>query len=371
MNPNGRKILVVDDNIQFADIMVQILENHGFRVSMASNGNMAIEKVSSENPELVLLDLKLPDIPGEEVLKKIKEIKKDIGVIIVTGFGGEQTAVDMMRKGAMDFLSKPVESETLLRAVKNTLKMRDAQHEDEQRKGYSSLENFFPFLAHEIRNPLHAISGALAIIERKSDLNDKFLAQSVKIIQEEVKHLNEFVQECLNFVRPPTKSRLTEVEINEVISIAINIISHMFEGFIEKIKISTAFDPKLPKIYIDYQDIMRVLLNIMKNAFEAMEGGGECIIKTALKSNFNSDSIGIVFIDNGAGIKKENLKNLFQPFFTTKVRGNGLGLAICKRIIVERHHGKIHIESEENKGTTVTIELPIHQDIDMAGVRQS
>ena len=72
MNPNGRKILVVDDNLQFADIMVQILENQGFRASMASNGNMAIEKVSSENPELVLLDLKLPDIPGEEVLKKIK-----------------------------------------------------------------------------------------------------------------------------------------------------------------------------------------------------------------------------------------------------------------------------------------------------------
>lgn len=99
--------------------------------------------------------------------------------------------------------------------------------------------------------------------------------------------------------------------------------------------------------------------------------GGELVIKTYSKSDSNPGSVGIIFIDNGPGIKRENMKNLFTLFFTTKLSGTGLGLPICKRIIVERHQGRIHIESEENRGTSVTVELPIGKLIDHVGVKQS
>src|SRR3989304_8354033 len=233
----GEKILVVDDNAEFIDFIRRFLESRNYQVSIALNGKTAIEKTLSDIPELVLLDLKLPDMPGEEVLKGIKEIDKDIAIVVITGFGGEQVAVDMMRKGATDFLSKPIDHEVLLKSIKNALEIRDAQIEDRRFDRHPSLERFFPFLAHEIRNPLHAISGALAIIQRRSDLKDDLLAQSIKIINEEVQHLNEFVQECLNFVRPPNIVRLAEVEINELISVVINIISHMFESESKKVKI--------------------------------------------------------------------------------------------------------------------------------------
>ena len=275
METIGRKILVVDDNPEFVDLIRKILERKDFQVSVALDGKTAIEKVLSDVPELVLLDLKLPDIPGEEVLKRIKEIDKDIAIIVITGYGGEQVAVDMMRKGAIDFLSKPIEHEVLLTSIKNALEIRDAQIEDRRFDRYPSLERFFPFLAHEIRNPLHAISGALAIIQRRSDLKDEVLAQSIKIINEEVQHLNEFVQECLNFVRPPNIVRFIEVEINEVISVVMNIISHMFESESKKIRIITDMDPHLPKIYANYEEIKQAFLNIVKNAFEAMPEGGE------------------------------------------------------------------------------------------------
>ena len=358
MKTNGRKILVVDDNLEFVDLVRRLLESKDFQVSIAADGKAAVEKVLSDTPELVLLDLILPDFPGEEILKRIKEIDKGVAIIVVTGFGGEQVAVDLMRRGAIDFLSKPIENEVLLAAVKNALEIRDAQIEDRQFEKYPSLERFFPFLAHEIRNPLHAISGALAIIQRRSDSKDDLLSQSIKIINEEVQHLNEFVQECLNFVRPPNIVRFVEVDMNEVISVVINIVSHMYESGSKKIKIVKDLDPDLPKIYGNYEEIKQVFLNIVKNAFEAMPEGGVLTIKACRKPD-SPKYIEILFKDNGIGIKQENLKSLFNPFFTTKLRGTGLGLAICRRIIAERHNGKIRIESEGNKGASVKIELPI------------
>src|SRR4030042_2349128 len=316
METKGRKILVVDDNAEFAGLIRKILERKDFQVSIALDGKTAIEKVISDIPELVLLDLKLPDIPGEEVLIRIREIEKDIAIVVITGHGGEQVAVDMMRKGAIDFLSKPIDHEAFLSSINNALEIRDAQIEDRRFDRYPSIERFFPFLAHEIRNPLHAISGSLAIIQRRSDLKDDLLAQSFKIINEEVQHLNEFVQECLNFVRPPNIVRLIEVDINEVISVVVNIISHMFESEYNKIRISTEMDPHLPKISVNYEEIKQAFINIVKNAFEAMPEGGELTIKTRCKSD-SPKQIEITFRDNGTGIKKENLSKLFSPFFTT------------------------------------------------------
>jgi len=358
MENTGRKILVVDDNVEFVDFMRRFLEGKDFQVSVALNGKTALEKAILDIPDVILLDLLLPDIPGEGVLKRVKEIDKDIAVVIITGHGGEQVAVDLMRKGAVDFLSKPIEHEVLLSSVKNALEIRDAQIEDRRLDRYPSLERFFPFLAHEIRNPLHAISGAIAIIQRRSDLKDGLLNQSIKIINEEVHHLNEFVQDCLNFVRPPNMVRFVGVEIPEVISVVINIISHIYESESKKIRIITEMDPHLPTIYANYEEIKQAFLNIVKNAFEAMLEGGEVTIKACPKSD-SQKHVEITFMDNGVGIKKENLGKLFSPFFTTKLRGTGLGLAISRRIIVERHHGQMYLESEEMKGTTIKVELPV------------
>ena len=358
METMRRKILVVDDNVEFVGLLRRLLENKDFQVSVALDGKTAVEKAMSDDPEMVLLDLKLPDLPGEEILKRIKEINKDIAIIIVTGFGGEQAAVDLMRKGAIDFLSKPLEREVLYSAIKNALEIRDAQIEERQFERYPTLERFFPFLAHEIRNPLHAISGALTIIRRRSDLKDEVLGQSIKIINEEVQHLNEFVQECLNFVRPPDTVHFIDVDMNELLSVVMNIASHMYESESKNIKVIKELDPHLPKNFANYEEIKQAFLNIVRNAFEAMPEEGEFTIETCCKAE-SATHVEVIFKDNGIGIKPENIKSLFKPFFTTKLRGTGLGLAISRRIIVERHNGKIQIESEEAKGTTIKIELPI------------
>ena len=134
MESSKRKILIVDDNLELAKMVARSLEKEGFHVLLAPDGNTAIQKASSEYPELVLLDLKLPDIPGIDVLKDIKSFNEDTAVIIITAYWGEKVAIDLMKAGAIDFLSKPFNFEDLLSAIKNAFKLRDAQLEDKRHK---------------------------------------------------------------------------------------------------------------------------------------------------------------------------------------------------------------------------------------------
>jgi signal transduction histidine kinase len=369
MDTPRQRILVVDDNPEFTGMIARLLELNGFQVLVALNGHSALEKITSESCEVVLLDLNLPDMSGMEVLKRIKKTDEDVAVIIITGYGGEQVAVDIMKAGASDFLSKPIHYNTLLKTLESALIIRAAQIEDKRSQHYTPLERFFPFLAHEIRNPLHAIGGSLAIIQRRCDLNDNLLAQSIHIIQEEIQHLTDFVQECLDFVRPPVRSHFTEIQMNDVLPIVLNVISHILGELSPKMKVITNYDPHLPKVYANYEEIKRAFINIIKNGFEAMPEGGEFIIKTAFRPDPSPGWIEIHFVDHGTGITEENKKHLFSPFFTTKLRGTGLGLAICRRIINERHKGKILVESEEGKGMTIRVELPVRQPAETASDR--
>jgi signal transduction histidine kinase len=359
MNHN---VLVIDDDPNYTQIVKHFLEDRGFNVILCHDGSSALKRLVSDPPEVILLDLSLPDISGKELLDRIRERRPECAVIVITGFGSEQVAVEMMKAGAIDFLSKPLELKTLLEAIQNTLNIRKAQMEERGDGGLPSLENFFPFLAHEIRNPLHAIGGALAVIQRRSNLNDEPLAQSIRIIKEEVHHLSEFVQECLDFVRPPNKRYYTEIDINEVLSLVFNIVRHIYQEHSSKIKVRQEAAAQIPKILANYEEIKQALLNIVKNNYEAMiENGGELEVQTRYQPAADGGWIEIIFNDQGQGIKTENLKHLFTPFFTTKLKGTGLGLPICHRIIVDRHQGRINIESQEGRGTRVTIGLPIRQ----------
>lgn len=371
MEPEQKKILIVDDNLELAQVIAQLLRKEGYQASIAEDGMTALAKIQNGPLDMVLLDLQLPDIKGDEILKKIKAINEETAVIILTAYGGEQIAVELMKAGAEDFISKPFDNAHLLNSIREVFKIREAKLEDKKLARLSSFEQFFPFLAHEIRNPLHAISGALAIIQRRSNLQDEVLAKSIKIIQEEVQHLSEFVQECLDFIRPPMRSRYTLVDINEVMAVVINILSHIYEDFSKRIKIRQEYQMGIPKVLVNYEEIKQAFMNVLKNSIEAMSDGGEILINTGFCPEPDPGWLRVIISDNGPGIKKENMPSLFQPFFTTKLRGTGLGLAICRRIIAERHNGRIWVESEEGKGTKVIMELPGNRSFELGSEKSS
>ena len=189
-------------------------------------------------------------------------------------------------------------------------------------------------------------------------MEDKTIAQSVDIIREEVQRLNQFVQECLDFSRPPARRRFAETDLNELIRSSLNTLAAVIEAQPEKIRVITRLDDGLPRIRANFNEIKQVLLNILKNAIESMTKGGKLKIRTYSAPDEKPRYAIVKITDTGIGIDDENLPYLFDPFFSTKVRGAGLGLALCKKIIVENHRGQIDIESKKNIGTTVTITLP-------------
>lgn len=203
-------------------------------------------------------------------------------------------------------------------------------------------------VGHEIRNPLGVIKNSSYFLSMKlRDIADEKVMKHLKILQREVDSANLIVSDLLDFARkkPPT---LKQTSLNDVVADALSHVS-----IPENIKATTKL-VEIPPMLLDREQIRRVFQNLILNAVQAMPEGGKLTIKTVK----HEDSVKITLKDTGVGITEENLPKLFTPLFSTKARGIGLGLTICKQI-VEDHGGNITVESKASKGSTFTIGLPI------------
>ena len=203
-------------------------------------------------------------------------------------------------------------------------------------------------LAHEIRNPLGSIKGAAQFL--RSDGEDAEKRKLLNIIIEETDRLNEVVSQFLSFARPFAISAAEE-QINNVVEKAISLIAMNKSGnrVIEK-----DLHPDLPPVLIDREQIIQVILNIALNGIEAMPDGGKLIFRTFTIDMDGRESVVISIRDTGQGMDKEQIGNIFKPFYSTKKRGIGLGLAICNRII-KNHQGRIRVKSIPGRGSVFYI----------------
>lgn len=207
-------------------------------------------------------------------------------------------------------------------------------------------------IAHEVRNPLSSIKMSLQILEKRLNPtgNDQ---KRFKIAQKEVEHLEKLVSDILIFARPVEPDR-KPVKINELIEHSL----HMAEKEVmdKNIKIETHLTEGLPDVLIDHAMIDQVLLNVYLNAVDAMEPGGRLLLSTSQPKE--NRFVCVTIEDNGCGIAPEDLAHIFNPFFTKKKYGTGLGLTQVKKII-DQHNGTIEITSQQGKGTRVIINIPI------------
>ena len=213
------------------------------------------------------------------------------------------------------------------------------------------LAEMAPVFAHEIRNPLGSIKGAAQYL--KSETPSEEQQNLLDVIIEEVNRLNAVVNQFLDYARP-YKLNLKAQNINVIIQKAISIIAA--NRLAENITIVRELNHNLPAVEVDEQQFMQVILNIALNAIESMPQGGTLTFRTSNIEFGAEGAISITIRDTGSGINKEEIKNIFKPFFTTKKRGVGLGLAICQRIIKE-HGGIIRVKSIPAQGTVFFIKL--------------
>lgn len=219
-------------------------------------------------------------------------------------------------------------------------------------------------LAHEIRNPLGAIRGAVQLMRREL-ADDPRLGEYTDVLLKEVDRVNRIIEMLLDIGRP-VSLRPVPLNVHQLLE-RVALLSE--EMAIQRgVQIVRRYDPSLPPILADEDRILQVFHNLVRNAIEAMDGGGRLTLVTRLSMDplFAKVDLGqgqrsmaeIQVIDSGRGIPEPLRAQLFTPFFTTKDKGLGLGLALCHRII-EEHRGAIHVASEAGRGTTMSCFLPI------------
>jgi two-component system NtrC family sensor kinase len=220
-----------------------------------------------------------------------------------------------------------------------------------------SLGRLSAGVAHEIRNPLNAIKGAIVHLKRRRS-EDPLIGEYAQLISEEIDRLNRFVTEFLYFAKQSTPQRVAS-DINHIILSTQSLFSKQAQE--RRIVFRNQLDPFLPKTYVDPQQIGQVLVNLLLNAMDAMPDGGSVTfssgVDTSREDPEGSSMVQIHIRDNGVGIPKEHLQNVFDPFFSTKETGTGLGLPLSLGI-VEAHGGTIRILSQ-GEGTRATVELPL------------
>jgi two-component system nitrogen regulation sensor histidine kinase GlnL len=225
------------------------------------------------------------------------------------------------------------------------------------------LGTFTAGLLHEIRNPLGGIKGAAQLLGRK-DLERQTLAESVSVILREVDRLDRLLGQLLTLSQTP-RLNMASLNIHMLLDNVLLLERHLLEE--NKISVKRELDPSLPLIWGDPERLTQVFLNLVKNAREAMEGGGVLRLSTKMETDFHLLGEGrerfvrVEVEDSGPGIVQENLRRIFEPFFTTKKVGTGLGLPIAYRIVSE-HGGMIRAESTSGKGTLFKVSLRVERE---------
>lgn len=236
----------------------------------------------------------------------------------------------------------------------NKTEFKEMEERVSQAERLAAIGKVAAGIAHEIRNPLASMSGSIQVLKQKPWM-EKESKDLMQIVTNETDRLNTIITRFLNYARPyPIK--LTEYDINSLINDTLSILINSKE-YNSKITVSTQFKQNPLTIKIDSQQMQQVLWNLFLNAIQAMPNGGDLQISTNLINNKINKYAIIQVSDTGCGIKQEYKDKVFDPFYTTKENGTGLGLSTVYRII-ENHKGTIKVNSIESKDTVITIQLP-------------
>jgi two-component system NtrC family sensor kinase len=380
---NTIRLLLVDDEDDFRQTLAKRLTKKGIPPEQAESGETAMSILEKKEMDVVLLDVKMPGMQGIEVLEHIKKKHPRTEVIFLTGHAATQDGVDGIKRGAFDYLSKPVEFEHLLSKIKQAYdkvvreeeKRREAEFRKKMRQQMATSEKLASLgtlaagVAHEINNPLAIINESAGWL--KLILNRKEMAQmprkqdfemALNKIETGVDRAKRITHQLLGFAKKDD-SVLVEINLGDLADEAAQLVHR--EAANKNIEIVQEIEPNIGTIWSDPYQLRQVLINLLTNAIHATGSGGRItIIIAALNGEIN-----LTVQDNGQGIPKENLDKIFEPFFSTKSPGKGTGLGLfVTRNIIEKLCGTIEVESRLGHGTRFCIRLPryceIKEDLD-------
>jgi len=390
-------VLILEDDPGVARLQRLRLERAGYAVTAVTTPAAALDRLQAGGIDLLLLDNKLEG--AEEGLAFYAQLQADgldVPVILVTGYQDDATIVRALRAGVRDYVFKSVEyldylpeaarrildQERTKRELAEAGRQREQALADLQAKTdelrsttqqlwqaarLAGVGELAASIAHELNNPLATVHLRVEGVLAKTPPDDP-RRRPLEIVDQEVERMAKLVGNLLHFIRPG-RDQVSTVDVPREVRQTIELT----EPHLRRLKVAVApeFHPDVPPIYADRQQLRQVLLNLFTNAGDAMPTGGR-LTPRVRPGRLGADLPAVVIevADTGTGIPADVLPRVFDPFFTTKEegKGTGLGLAICRRI-VDEHHGRLDIESELGRGTTVRVTLPVKDGTNVTGLR--
>ena len=374
------KILVVDDEPFIRSGIHRILDNfqvdypfmtepYEFEILDAVTGEEAIEIINNHQPDIVLLDNKLPGIQGVEVLSYVKNKKLDIVVIMITSYASLDLAVRATKDGAHDFVPKPFTPQELRSVIESTTKHIFLKRMTQQMNiaGKQIRFQFLSVLSHELKAPLNAIEGYLQMMKEKQ-LGDKIddYAQVIDRSLARIKGMRTLILDLLDMTRIETGEKEKKIERLNICAIAQTSIDTSKPMAIQrdvKIKLDC---PKDLEFETDASDMEIIFNNLISNAVKYNKEGGSVTVRIHKDEN----NLVIEVSDTGIGMTEEETSRRFKEFVriknekTRNITGSGLGLSIVKKI-VDTYNGNISVQSTPDVGSTFIVTLPVQSLTDI------
>ncbi|GAB4269028.1 MAG: response regulator [Deferrisomatales bacterium] len=348
------KILVVDDNPDNVELLTKRLRALGYRTCEAYDGEQALAKVAEEDPDLVILDVMMPKLDGFEVCHRLKSDAKTrpLPIIMLTAKREVPDKIRGLDTGADDYVTKPFNPQELMARVRSLLSLRTFQEKRATEEKLGALGQMAEGVAHEVRNPMVTIGGFARRIRDRLPEGDPLRDYAEHIIKE-VQRLETMVEEIVRF-KALMISPYEPVDLRELLD---EVLAERERDLRDRgVAVDRRYAAGVPPIQGDRNHLRTALGNVVENALEAMERGGT--LRVSLERL--GDRVKMEIADTGRGIAKAELPNVFDPFYTSKMTGAGMGLTMVHRIVT-RHGGEVDIASQPGVGTTVTLILPVSQ----------
>jgi signal transduction histidine kinase len=381
------EILIIDDEPVNLKLLADILNGQNYEVRMTINGRLGIAAVEADAPDLILLDVMLPDMSGYEVCKTLKKNPNlaSIPIIFLSALDNLSNKMLAFEAGASDYITKPFYNVEVLARVETYVKrhvlekqlktwgeqlevqvrQRTAELEEALRREketrdqlilagkLSALGQMVATIAHELNNPLQTIRNCLYLLRDNVTVNEQ-VQLYLDLSLSEIQRLADLVGHLRQVYRPSKNDIFEPVNIVTLLQDVHKLTrSHLRQKHVN-------WEPSnlQAELLVNGQrdHLLQVLMNIVLNGAESMQpDGGDLRVELLLSAS--QSQIGIQISDTGCGIPPEDLDRVFDPFFTTRENGMGLGLAISYDI-VRKHDGRIAIKSTVDVGTTFTVWLP-------------
>lgn len=369
INPSEYKILIVDDVMSNVLLLKVLLTNEKFAIATASNGRQALEQVEKENPDLVLLDVMMPDMSGFEVAQHLKSNPNtaDIPIIFLTALNSTADIVKGFQVGANDFISKPFNEEELIIRVTHQISLVAAKRlilskTEELQRTIAGRDKLYSVIAHDLRSPMGSIKMVLNMLILNLP-SEKIGAEMYELLTM-ANQTTEDVFSLLDNLLKWTKSQIgklnvvyQDVDLVEVTDGVIEIFSMV--ASLKKIRIRE-MKPEKMMVNADIDMLKTVVRNLLSNAIKFSKENSEVLVKME-----EVDGMAVVSVqDYGCGISEEGQKKLlhtdthFSTFGTNNEEGSGLGLLLCKDFVV-KNGGKLWFTSKEGEGSIFSFSIPV------------